>query len=269
MTDRYAVIGNPVAHSKSPVIHRAFALQTGQDMDYCRLLAAPDAFAESLAGFRASGAAGANVTVPFKETAWQLATHRTARAQRAGAANTLRFDGQEMLADNTDGVGLLRDITINLGTAINGKRVLVLGAGGAARGILGPLLDHAPATIIIANRTVSRARTLAGAFGPTCTGSSYADLAGQRFEVLINATSAGLSETSLPLPCNLVTPGALAYELVYGLETSFMRWAREQGAARIADGLGMLVEQAAESFLLWRGVRPDTLPVIRQLREQG
>ena len=263
MTDRYAVIGNPVAHSKSPLIHAAFARQTGQDMAYTALLAPLDGFKATVHGFIAAGGRGANVTVPFKEQAWQLATRRSPRAEAAGAVNTLRFDGAEIFGENTDGVGLVRDLEANLGFPVTGMRVLLLGAGGAARGVILPLLERQPARLLVANRTASKARSLAGQFG--CMGAGYDEIGNDTFSLVINATSAGLDEAALPLPRSVFAPGALAYEMLYGRETPFMRQARA-AHARVADGLGMLIEQAAEAFLLWRGVRPDTAPVLRTLR---
>jgi shikimate dehydrogenase len=261
--DHYAVIGNPVAHSKSPRIHAEFARQTGQDMTYTALLAPLDGFAATVQGFIASGGRGANVTVPFKEQAWQLATRRSPRAEAAGAVNTLRFDGTEIFGENTDGAGLVRDLETNLGFPVTGMRVLLLGAGGAARGVILPLLERQPARLLIANRTATKAKSLAGQFG--CMGAGYDELGNDTFSLVINATSAGLDEAALPLPRSVFAPGALAYEMLYGRETPFMRQARA-AHARVADGLGMLVEQAAESFLLWRGVRPETAPVLRTLR---
>ncbi len=264
MTDRYAVIGNPVSHSQSPTIHRLFAQQTGQDMDYQALLAPLDGFAATLARFAASGGRGCNVTLPFKRQAFELATKISARARAAGAVNTLSFDGSETLADNTDGDGLVRDLCTNLGRTIAGQRLLLLGAGGAARGVLRPLLLEGPRTLTIANRSSDKALVLAQEF--SVAGCSLEELQGQEFDLVINATSAGLGEAPLKLPAGLFAAGSSAYEMVYGRETPFMSQARREGAVLVADGLGMLVEQAAESFLLWRGLRPDTAPVLAQLR---
>lgn len=264
MTDRYAVIGNPVEHSKSPLIHAAFARQTGQDLEYGRILAPLNGFAECVQNFRAAGGRGANVTVPFKEVAYRLATGLSTRAHDAGAVNTLTFDGEAILGDNTDGVGLVRDITVNLGFDLAGRRVLLMGAGGAARGVIRSLLECRPGLLVVANRTVTRAEELARHFGGLVA-SGYPELAGKRFDLIINATSTSLADTMPPLPAEAFGTGALAYDMFYGCETPFMRFARLHGA-RTADGLGMLVEQAAESFYIWREVRPKTQPVIAMLR---
>jgi len=273
MTDRYAVFGNPVAHSQSPRIHALFAQQTAQDLRYEALLAPLDGFAAAVQAFAAAGGRGANVTVPFKEEAFRLAQRLTARAQAAGAVNTLVFaDG--VMGDNTDGAGLVRDLTANLGFAIGGRRVLLLGAGGAARGAILPLLEEKPAALHIANRTADKAQRLADEFAARAdaaaavrpAGGGFEALAGRSFDLVINATSAGLAAQALPLPAGVFAPGSLAYEMLYGRETPFMAQARAAGAARVADGLGMLVEQAAEAFALWRGVRPATGPVLAALR---
>lgn len=266
MTDHYAVFGNPIAHSKSPRIHAEFARQTGEDLDYVALLAPLDDFAGAVAAFRDAGGRGANVTVPFKEDAFRLATRLTPRAQDAGAVNTLIFDGGEIAGDNTDGAGLVRDLTVNLRQALAGRRILLMGAGGAARGVIGPLLAERPAALVLANRTVEKAQQLVEQFDGRLTGSSYAALAGQAFDVAVNATAASLRGELPPLPDGIFKPGALAYDMMYGTDTPFMAWARAHGAARVSDGLGMLVEQAAEAFFAWRGVRPDTAPVIASLR---
>lgn len=264
MTDRYAVFGHPIAHSKSPQIHTAFARQTGQDMTYEAILAPLDGFADSVAAFIAAGGRGANVTVPFKEEAFRLASRLSPRAQRAGAVNTLGFDADGMLGDNTDGAGLVADLTRNLHCTIAGKRVLLLGAGGAARGVIEPLLDQQPAALVIANRTVSRAEELAELFGRGVRACGF-DAADTPFDLVINATAASLAGDLPPLSPRAFTPDTLAYDMMYGRDTPFLDFARTHGA-RTADGLGMLVEQAAEAFCLWRGVRPDTAPVIASLR---
>ena len=273
MIDRYAVIGNPVAHSKSPQIHAAFARQTGEDIEYTRILAPLDSFRKTLGQFIAEGGKGANVTVPFKLEAFDVAHDVSARAKDARAANFLKFEADQIYADNTDGAGLVRDISINLGFELAGKRVLLMGAGGAAQGVLVPLLEARPAILAIANRTVDKALRLAetlrhhpAAMHTVLCGQGFADLSGQHFDLVINATSSSLSGELPPLPRGVFASCVLAYDLMYGGQpTPFLRYAREQGAARVADGLGMLVEQAAESFFLWRGVRPDTQPVIEEL----
>jgi shikimate dehydrogenase len=268
MTDRYAVFGHPIAHSKSPQIHAAFARQTGQDMTYEALLAPLDGFADSVAAFVAAGGRGANVTVPFKEEAFRLADRLTPRAQRAGAVNTLLFDADGISGDNTDGAGLVADLTRNLQCGLTGKRILLLGAGGAARGVIDPLLEQQPAALVIANRTVSRAEQLAGRFDAMkhrgVTACSF-DAADTRFDLIINATAASLAGELPPLSPKVFDAGTLAYDMMYGHDTPFLNFARQHGAAT-ADGLGMLVEQAAEAFYVWRGVRPDTAPVIASLR---
>lgn len=264
MSDRYAVIGHPIAHSKSPQIHAAFARQTQQDLRYERLLAPLEDFRGTLNAFFADGGRGANVTVPFKEEAFELADERSARAEAAGAANILSLVGGQILADNTDGAGLVRDITVNHAYMLSGKRILLMGAGGAARGVIAPLLAENPQALCIANRTVGKARSLAERFNVEAC--AYPDLVGRRFDLVINATSASLSDALPPLPAGTVT-GALAYDMMYGSQdTSFLVFARRDGASRCVDGLGMLIEQAAESFFIWRGVRPDTTPVFEQLR---
>ena len=273
MTDRYAVIGNPVAHSKSPRIHAEFARQTGEAISYEKLHAELPDFEIAVQRFRDAGGRGLNVTVPFKHRAYELATRRSARAEQAGAVNTLRFEGDEIFADNTDGVGLVRDLTANLGCPIAGRRVLLLGAGGASYGVCGPLLDEKPAALAIANRTRDKAIGLAQRFASffpaiAVTGAGYDELGGREFDVVINATSAGLSGEMPPLAPGVFAAGALAYDMVYGRTTPFMRFAADTGV-RSADGLGMLVEQAAESFAIWRGVRPQTAPVIAVLRSEG
>ena len=276
MTDRYAVIGNPIAHSKSPQIHAAFARQTGQDIEYTRLLAPPDGFRGTVESFRAAGGKGANVTVPFKLEAFDLADEVSQRAKDAQAANFLNFDSGRIRADNTDGAGLTRDITGNLGFSMAGRRMLLMGAGGAARGALQPLLAQQPAILSIANRTVKKALQLAETFrhhpsaaSSVLSGLRYDELTGHHFDVVINATSSSLQGELPPLPTGVFAEGSLAYDMMYGKGlTRFLAFAQAQGAARLADGLGMLVEQAAESFFLWRGVRPETRPVIELLRNQ-
>lgn len=268
MSDRYVVIGNPIAHSKSPQIHARFAQQTGQDLTYDRLLAPLDGFEAAVRDFIAAGGCGANVTVPFKLDAFALASERSARAQAAGAVNTLKFVDGRIFGDNTDGVGLVRDIVVNGGVAVAGARVLLLGAGGAARGVILPLLEQQPAQIVIANRTLARADALVDQFAHPALSAARFDALSGSFDIVINATSASLSAELPPVPASVFAATTFAYDMMYGAApTVFMQLAASCGA-RVADGLGMLVEQAAESFFLWRGVRPDTAPVRRWLREQ-
>jgi len=268
MIDRYAVIGNPIGHSKSPLIHGTFAKGTGQNLEYIAIEGPLDGFAGAVHAFRAEGGLGMNVTAPFKLQAFELSTERLPRAKLAGAANALKFEDQQILADNFDGVGLVNDIQRNLGVALTGKRVLVLGAGGATRGALLPFLAEKPAVLVMANRTVERAQELArevAAHG-RAIGCGYQDVANQRFDVVVNATSASLRGELPPITPDVFAEEALAYELVYGKGlTPFLRLAHNAGVKRIADGVGMLVEQAAEAFVWWRGVRPDTRPLIDKL----
>jgi shikimate dehydrogenase len=266
MTDRYAVIGNPISHSKSPLIHRLFAAQTGQDISYEAIEAPLDGFAATVARLRREGYKGCNVTVPFKFEAYEIASERSERAQSAQAVNTMLLDETRIVADNTDGAGLVRDIEHNLSFPLRGKDLLLMGAGGAAYGVILPLLG-AGARITVVNRTADKALQLAAAYKDLgdITGCGYGALQGQRFEVIVNATSSGLKNELTPLPEDIFKTGALAYDMMYGRETPFMAFARAHGA-RVADGLGMLVEQAAEAFFIWRGVRPDTRAVLDTLR---
>jgi shikimate dehydrogenase len=268
MVDKYAVIGNPIAHSKSPLIHEAFAEQTAQDISYERILAPLDGFSATVKDLVAQGYKGVNVTVPFKFEAYDLANQLMPHALDAGAANTLLFSNQGITADNTDGAGLVRDITQNLKQSIAGKRVLLLGAGGAAEGVLHPILACEPSALVIANRSLDKALSMVKkvASSPvSLAGCEFSSLQGQAFDIVINATSAGLTDAALPLPDTVFAEGCLAYDMMYGRETPFMAQARRNGA-RVADGLGMLVEQAAEAFYLWRNVRPETQPVIEMVR---
>lgn len=269
--DRYVVFGNPVGHSKSPLIHQMFAKQTDEQLDYSAQLAPLEDFIGFAREFFQQGR-GANVTVPFKEDAYRLADTLTARAERAGAVNTLSklADGR-LLGDNTDGAGLVRDLKVNAGQVLQGKRILLLGAGGAVRGALEPLLAEKPASLVIANRTVDKAEMLAELFddlGPVS--ASGFDWLCEPVDVIINATSASLSDDVPPIAGSLIEPGkTFCYDMMYAKEpTAFCRWATEHGAAVAMDGLGMLVEQAAEAFFLWRGVRPDSAPVLAELRRQ-
>jgi shikimate dehydrogenase len=271
MPDLYAVIGNPVAHSKSPLIHGEFARETAQDISYAALLAPLHAFETEVQRFRAAGGRGLNVTLPFKHRAFDLAKKRTPRAEQALAVNTLVFEGDSIYGDNTDGIGLVRDLTMNLDCVLRGQRVLLAGAGGAAYGVCGPLLAESPAKLVVANRTLAKAVELCRHFSGlyrhsrALSHATYEALAGEQFDLVINATSAGLSAEMPGLPRGVLAADALAYDMVYGTVTPFMAFAKAEGA-RTADGLGMLVEQAAESFHVWRGVRPDTAPVIAHLR---
>ncbi len=266
--DRYVVIGNPIAHSKSPQIHARFAEQTGQQISYERLLAPVDAFDATVKAFIASGGRGANVTVPFKLEAFRFADELSERAQAAGAVNTLHVRDGQVFGDNTDGVGLVRDIVQAAGVPLSSKRLLLLGAGGAARGVILPLLAESPARLVIANRTPERAAELAAQFSggsASIEACSFDSLTGS-FDVVINATSASLSSELPPVPASVVGPHSFVYDMMYAAQpTPFLQLASQQGA-HVRDGLGMLVEQAAESFYLWRGVRPQTAPVYQWLR---
>ncbi len=270
MTDHYALIGNPIGHSKSPIIHAGFARATGQDISYTAIEAPPDGFAACVDAFRAAGGRGVNVTAPFKLHAARYATVLRERAQLAGAVNALAFDGDEVTGANFDGLGLLRDICGNLGFALRGQRVLLLGAGGAARGALGPFLEEQPVELVIANRMVAKANALGERFAAygTVIATGYELLAQEEghYDVVVNATSASLRGELPPVPARAFAPGCLAYELAYGKGlTPFLRLARGAGAGTLADGVGMLVEQAAEAFAWWRGMRPDTAPTIANL----
>lgn len=269
MTDRYCVIGNPIAHSKSPEIHAVFAAQTGQDIHYARCLAPLDGFAETVRDLAAQGYRGANVTVPFKIEAFTLATRLSERARAAGAVNTLTFANGEIVGDNTDGPGLVADIVRNAGVALANKRILLLGAGGAARGIMLPFIEQGPQSILVANRTRATAETLVASFGghgAALAACGFDEVAGP-YDIVINATSSSLSAEMPPVPPSAFARGTLALDMMYGSAPSpFMLFAAGQGAAT-RDGLGMLVEQAAEAFAVWRGVRPETRDVFTQLRQ--
>ncbi len=268
--DRYAVIGNPIGHSKSPQVHALFAQQTRQVMIYERLLAPLDNFTGAVQDFVAQGGRGANVTVPFKLEAFALAQELTPRAQSAGAVNTLSFSAGRIKGDNTDGIGLVRDIMINAAVPLKGRSVLLLGAGGAARGVILPLIEANIASLVIANRTQDRAQELAQHFSASTvpvSASTFGQL-DRTFDVIINATSASLSSDLPPVPDAVFGPETLAYDMMYSAQpTRFMQHAAQRGA-HVRDGLGMLVEQAAESFQIWRGVRPETASVDQWLRGQ-
>ncbi|MGB1109566.1 MAG: shikimate dehydrogenase [Gammaproteobacteria bacterium] len=273
--DQYAVMGNPIGHSKSPRIHSMFADQTTQAMEYRAILVDPDGFSDAVLEFGESGGCGLNVTVPFKQQAFEMATTLSRRAEQAGAVNTLIFRADGALhGDNTDGLGMIRDISVNHGIPIAAKRVLVLGAGGAVRGVLGPLIEQNPTNIHIANRTALKADELADQFHEFADGhdvrlsaSGFKDIPKPAFDIIINGTAAGLSDQSPPIDAALLAEGCCCYDMMYSDKpTAFVRWSLEHGAVSALDGLGMLVEQAAESFELWRGVRPDTKAVINALR---
>jgi shikimate dehydrogenase len=270
--DRYVVAGNPVEHSQSPFIHAQFAAQTGQAIGYGRLLCPLDAFVRSVKTFADEGGRGCNVTVPFKFEAFSLAVRRTERAERAGAANVLRFDADGWLADNTDGVGLVRDIEHNAGIALRGRRVLLIGAGGASAGALGPLLQSQPVQLVIANRTLDKAQALATQHADVAPGvellARSLNDCGRAFDVVVNASASSLQGAAIPVDAQVLAPNTLALDMMYGAAArGFLDWA-EQNGAQGRDGLGMLVEQAAESFFVWRGVRPDTAPVLKALQER-
>lgn len=270
MPDRYAVIGNPIAQSKSPALHTAFARQFGHALSYERMLATPESFADTVRTFMAEGGKGMNVTAPFKLAALGMADTLSDRARAAQAVNTLVFGEQGIHGDNTDGVGLVSDIRDRLGVPLHGKRVLLMGAGGAGRGVLLPLLDEAPEYLLLVNRTEQKAHDVLGAHrraGKAEAGPMDAARQG-RFDVVINATSASLSGARLSLPDGVFGPDALAYDLVYGHgDTPFMAQSRALGVGMVADGLGMLVGQAAESYRLWWGCQPDVDPVMAMMRE--
>lgn len=273
MPDQYAVFGNPIGHSKSPQIHGWFAEQTRQDLTYKAILAPEDDFNGAAEAFFDQGGLGANVTVPFKLDALVFADKLSSRARRAGAVNTLqKGQNNEIYGDNTDGVGLVRDLTDNLGLDLSGKRVLLVGAGGAARGVVEPLINAGVGRLKIANRTPEKAQQLIKIFHglqpeAELTAGNWASLEGGNYDLIINATSASLSGDLPPLPAGLFARGALAYDMMYAAQpTPFMRWAEQQGAAEVADGLGMLVEQAAEAFFLWRQIRPETTTILQRLR---
>jgi shikimate dehydrogenase len=263
MSERYAVIGHPVAHSKSPWIHAEFARATGQDIEYGRIEAPLDGLRRAIEEFREAGGRGLNVTLPFKQEAFRYCREPSERARVAQAVNTLTFR-EAVFGDNTDGIGLVRDLAQNLHFDLRSCRALLMGAGGAAQGVVGALRDAGVAQLVIANRTAEKAQALAARF-PGARGCGYDGLGGESFGLIINATSAGLLEAAPPLPASAFGRAALAYDMVYGRDTPFLVAARAAGA-RACDGLGMLVEQAAESFFVWRGVRPQTAPILRKLR---
>jgi shikimate dehydrogenase len=269
---RYGVMGNPIAHSLSPTIHRAFAEQTGQTLTSERIQVAPENFETAVREFFANGGLGLKITLPLKELAWRIADERGSRALLAGAVNTLCLQNNgSLFGENHDGVGLVRDVLQNQHWPLRDKRVLILGAGGAVRGVLGPLLAEQPREIVIANRTLEKAQRLVEIFSHLghVRACDYAALSGQSFDFVINGTSADVLKQTLILPDGLLAPGAKCYDMMYRLDgpTSFLQWAMSQGALNYADGLGMLVEENAEAFFLWRGVRPETTSVLKQLRQ--
>lgn len=267
--ERYGVMGYPVSHSRSPVIHRLFALQTGQNIQYELLQVAPEKLEQAVRQFQRTGGKGLNITVPHKRPVSRLCDQLSERASTAGAVNTLAFQDNEIFGDNTDGIGLLRDLAVNLGLNLEGAKILILGAGGATRGITGPLLEMLPESLVIANRTLEKAEVIADHFsrsGPV-TACRFDEVpAAGTYDLVINATSGGIKGKTPPYPASAVGEGTFCYDLSYGLQpTPFSVWAKEQGAARSVMGWGMLVEQAAESFHIWRGVRPNTAPVLKQI----
>ena len=267
--ERYGVMGYPVSHSRSPVIHRLFALQTGQNIQYELLEVAPEKLEQAVRQFQRTGGRGLNITVPHKLAVSRLCDQLSERASTAAAVNTLAFQDNEIFGDNTDGIGLLRDLAVNLGINLEGATILILGAGGATRGIAGPLLEMLPKSLVIANRSLGKAQELVDQFessGPISACRFNGVPVTEPYDLVINATSAGVRGETPPYPKSVITKNTVCYDLSYGLQpTPFSIWGREQGAVRSVMGWGMLVEQAAESFHLWRGIRPDTTPVLKQM----
>ncbi len=269
--DDYAVMGNPISHSKSPSIHTLFAEQTQQSILYTAIHVDLGGFKQAVGNFAAAGGKGLNITVPFKQEAWDLVAERSERAERAGAVNTIKMmDDGTLFGDNTDGVGLVNDLTVNHSIELKNKNILLMGAGGAARGVLIPLLKQNLSSLFIANRTPDRAKDLASDFSDAgnISGGGYEHIPDEKFDVVINATAASLQGDLPPLPDTLLNDNASCYDMMYAAKpTPFMLWATEHNAAKVLDGLGMLVEQAAESFYIWRNVKPETKVVISRLRE--
>ena len=268
--DRYVVIGNPVDHSRSPQIHKLFAAQLGVPMQYEKMLVPPGGLAQALTAFAEQGGCGANITIPFKHDACRLVDTLSPRARRADAVNTVSIDSDGVHGDNTDGIGLTRDLAGNLDWLLTGQNILLIGAGGAACGVIESLLAGGPTHLTIANRTVAKAQYLAARFADfgNVDAATFAELDGISYQLVINATSASLSAERPAVPDNIVTRATRCYDLMYASQpTTFMRWASQQGAMAVSDGLGMLVEQAGESFKIWRGIRPDTRSVIAELRQ--
>ncbi|MEE9333868.1 MAG: shikimate dehydrogenase [Granulosicoccaceae bacterium] len=273
MSNRYTVVGQPIAHSKSPTIHCMFGEQTGRNIIYTRTESTPSNFAQTLDEWQQAGGKGCNVTLPFKEIAVKLCDQLDQSANDAQAVNTIHFQDGKRYGYNTDGSGLLRDLSNNQNFTVTNKRILLIGAGGAARGALGPLIAQAPHSITIANRTVDKAKALAAAFPHMLCGVmavGYQDIGNEdRFDLVINATSLSLQKTLPPLPTYLFAPGALSYDMMYGIDdTIFMDWSRQHRATQVCDGLGMLIEQAADAFAIWEGVRPDTKTVYTYIRSE-
>jgi len=268
--DDYAVMGNPIKHSKSPQIHAMFARQTQQSINYTAIQVDTGGFRQAIGNFVAHKGKGLNITVPFKEEAWELVGERSERAELAGAVNTITIKDGNLFGDNTDGVGLVNDLKNNYQIKITDRRILLMGAGGASRGVLAPLLNEQPDSIVIVNRTVSKATALADHFSAlgNIQGCGYEHLTDRHFDIIINATAASLQGELPPLPDKLISKSGCCYDMMYGKQTPFMQWATQQGVQTIADGLGMLVEQAAESFYIWRGVRPNTGLVLNQLKKE-
>ncbi|MGK0399224.1 MAG: shikimate dehydrogenase [Gammaproteobacteria bacterium] len=271
LLDQYAVVGNPIAHSKSPQIHHAFAKQTNQALEYSAVELPIDNFETKLRALQQQGYKGVNVTVPFKQQAWKVCDERSPRAEDAGAVNTLVFNSDSKISgDNTDGAGLTRDLVNNHSVVIEHRKILILGAGGAVRGVLAPLLAMNPTSITIANRTVNKARELVDVFHPIgdIKACGYNDLSNEKFDLIINGTSAGLNQEVPPIPQEVLDINSVCYDMMYNLSapTAFVEWSKKHGASRAIDGLGMLVEQAAESFYVWRGLHPETADVIQSLR---
>lgn len=273
MSDAYAVIGNPIKQSKSPLIHTEFAKQTKQNMHYEAILSPLNDFAETVCIFRRNNGKGMNVTIPFKVNAYEISTQLTEQAEAAQAVNTLVFDDNNIYGHNTDGIGLLHDITTNLNFTITAKRILLCGAGGAASGIILKLLEQKPDFLVISNRTVQKAYKLQNrfsSFNNIFVSDHYKDIAGKQFDLVINATSTSLIGKQLPLPKGIFSKNSLAYDLMYSnKQTPFLRFAQSEGAKYMSDGIGMLVEQAAESFFIWRGIRPNTKELIKMLKENN
>ncbi len=267
----YAVMGNPISHSKSPSIHTLFAEETQQSILYTAIQVDLGGFKQAVGNFVASGGKGLNITVPFKQEAWELVNQRSERAERAGAVNTIKIEDNKLFGDNTDGVGLVNDLTLNHAIELKDKKILLMGAGGAARGVLIPLLKQNPEFLFIANRTPDKAKDLADDFSDAgnIRGGGYDALSDLKFDVVINATAASLQGDLPPLPDTLLNENASCYDMMYSAKpTPFMQWADEYNAINVLDGLGMLVEQAAESFYIWRGVKPETTTVIEKLRKE-